>query len=204
MCKELFATIFGIMMIATSVLFVSTSGVAYGYFNNSIFFENFDINLKVMYGCGIGVGIVLFAATFAYFKNPTFCGNYVFTIPLYITMLSLYIAYSQPSQSSRYEQLLDQKWNENSSTLIDLQIRLKCCGWDNATDRGIAGCPFEFESGCSAFFFDYLEPRNQNIFVTSIVMFAFLFVSVIFFIVFSCLEDEENMYEYIFPFNEII
>ena len=198
MCEALFVAIFGIIFISTSVLFVSTSGVAYGYFSNSMLFSNYDFNLKVMYGCGIGIGIVLFGATFAYFCNPTFCCHFVFTIPAFIVMLSIYIACSQPSQSTKYENILDQRWNENLSTLIDLQIKLKCCGWNNASDRGLTVCPFDFESGCSPIFSNYIEPRNHNIFVASIVMFVFLFVSSVFFTVYSCVSGEENMYEVLF------
>lgn len=200
---NIFVTFSTFLLLTASILFVVISGVAYGYMNNSIVFSTGKINFKVLFGCGIGFGFLFFMFVWIYLSNPQFCCHFVLSIPLILMMLILYLVFSAPRSASKYVRNLGEKW-DNSTSIIEYQYKFRCCGWVDENDRGLVNCPFDFESGCRKMLDDYITSRFHEVMVTTSVMLSFFVVSIVFITIFSCdSNNNESMYDYIFPLSEL-
>ena len=170
-----------IEILMSIIIFIVMSGVGFGYLKNDIMRWGPPINMKVMFGCGIGVGLLLIIVIWFFFVYPLLIVHYLLTFPVLISMAALYIVYTQPSEM---EKCLD-AWNAiwNTSLLVtQLQVESRCCGWWNATDRSIPNCHMEYESGCRHVFERYLEPRLFELNMSGIVI-LFLVCSGVVFVV---------------------
>lgn len=198
-CSTL-ATIGFYFIILSSILFVVISGVGYGYMNNDILFSSGAINFRILYGCGIGISLIFFIVIWPYFTNPSFCCHFVLTIPVCLVMFILYLNYSLNSSANKYVKNLGTKW-DNSSQIIEYQYKHSCCGWLSVNDRGLSYCPFDFESGCKSKVENYITGRFKEIMKCTILILTLFVIGVISSTLFTCVEDEENVYEYVFPFD---
>lgn len=186
---------FGYILIMSIILLIVISGIGYMYFKSGIMMNSYDINLRVLFGCGIGVGLILFIIIWIFFGFPKFFLNYFLTFPLTIIMCVLYIFYTRPSKFTQYEMKLSSIWSEGI-VYRRLQMNLQCCGWFNASDRAIKKCPIHFESGCAHVFTNYFKPRIGDIFLSSIVILIINVISVVSLLVmFYCFMEESSFLE---------
>ena len=155
------------------------SGVSYGYFNKDYILANVNVNMKVMFGCGIGVGFLLIIGVFVYLSSTTFFINWILTVPVFIIVSCLYITYTRSGLVSEYLNQYNFIWNPTDKKIIEFQWKHSCCGYENFTDRSIPNCPYSYQSGCRDVIGDYLRPRFYEIFVASITMMILFVVSMI-------------------------
>ena len=94
---------FAYILIMSIILLIVISGIGYKYVDSGLISRSFDINLRVLFGCGIGVGLVLFFIIWIFFGFPRFFLNYFFTFPLTILICVLYIVYTRPSKMIKYD-----------------------------------------------------------------------------------------------------
>lgn len=190
-----FSVIFGYLLIMSIILLTVTSGIGYTYFESGIMAHSIDINLKVLFGCGIGVGLLLFIIIWLFFGFPKFFLNYALTFPLTILMCVLYIYFTSPSKIKQYEKKMSKIWNEGIANRRT-QMIFQCCGWFNASDRAIKKCPIHFESGCAQVFSNYFRPRFSDIFYSSITILIINVISVVFLLViFFGFVEETSFFE---------
>lgn len=177
------------------ILLIVTSGIGYMYFKPGVMSHAIDINLKVLFGCGIGVGLVLFIIIWLFLGFPKFLLNYFFTFPLTIVICALFIYYTSPSKLVKYEEQMSKAWNEGI-VHRRIQMKFQCCGWFNASDRAIKKCPIKFESGCSKVFYKYFKPRLLDIFYSTIVILIINVISiVVLLILYYCFMEESSFLE---------
>jgi hypothetical protein len=183
------------------------SGVGYAYFSSPWFFVNAPVNLKVLFGCGIGVGIFIFCGLWLFvFTTMEFALCHVFsTILAIILMCSLYLAFTARKAPNNMLDAIDKAWKTEDAIdpVASIQWEFECCGWANVTDRAIAACPDNFESGCVQIAEAYLRPRYNDIMVSTIVEFSCFLVPIIYLWVCVCIRREETVAEQIFGLNEM-
>jgi hypothetical protein len=99
---------------------------------------------------------------------------------------------------------IGQKWAEGSvqEAVSGIQWQFHCCGWDNASDRGLAVCPDEFDSGCKTPADEYMRPRFKEILISTSVEFSTLMISLLVLTVCVKLENQENAAELIVGLRE--
>jgi hypothetical protein len=177
------STCFCVILFIGSILFVVMSGVGYAYFSSPWFFVNSHVNLKVLFGCGIGVGIIIFIAIWFYLFQTTecWCCHAIFTVPVIVVMCSLYLAYTVSSATDDMLDVMGENWagSDAQEAVTAIQWQYHCCGWNNASDHGLAVCPDEFESGCRVPADEYLRPRFKEILISTSIEFSTLILSMI-------------------------
>lgn len=201
--ESLFATIFSLILFFSDVLLIVMSGVGYSYFDSDILLGNYRINQRLMFGFGIGVGLIEFFGIILFLADTDFKINYFITIPVFVVMSSLYIAYSRPNYYKKYIDHYNKQWDGNSTKYINFQWKRSCCGYYKFNDRGIPNCPFEFTSGCSFIISDYLKPRFKEIFISSIVVLCLFLISIIGLIIYYYVEDSSSILEDIYILCDI-
>ena len=150
-----------------AVQLIVCSGVGYAYFKSDVLPWNVNVNMKIMFGCGIGVFIILFGLTWVYLIWPEVWLTSLTIMGTYVVVCSLYIVYTRPGMTETYMAGYGQRWD--NSSLVDYQLKHRCCGWESASDRGLPVCPFDFQSGCAAVVRAHLTPRFKEIFAWSVM-----------------------------------
>ena len=168
------------------------SGAGYHYFSQDLLIIDPQINYKVMFGCGIGIGLIFFIGVWIFLTVPRFICNYIVTFPAFIIIISIYIAFLVPSAFSKYMSLWDEKWEDNIESQI-LQIRYKCCGWKNYTDRALEKCQFNAESGCKSIINGYLKPRYNTLLILASLTLGLASVSLIWLILTCSVGGEDDL-----------
>jgi hypothetical protein len=176
------------------ILSVVMSGIGYSYFNSSWIISNPRINTKILFGCGIGLTIGLFCAIWFFFAATKNACNWICTFPLYVMLFGLYLAFTVPSVVDSHLESWGENWQPSLTNIQDLQWENKCCGWKNASDRGLPLCPDNFQSGCADLARAYFEPRVADLLVAFISIFALLVGSVIILVTCTwCVEEEDDI-----------
>ena len=200
-CFNIFALTLCYIAIVASILLIVMSGIGFSYFNNSILIYSPGINMRVLFGCGIGVGILLLFGLVLYLFISSLIIHYILTFPLMIVMCSLYIAYTRESQIDKIIDFFSYLWTESIATR-EFQLTAKCCGWNNATDRSLVLCPMEYESGCKNFLYNFLRPRYNSIFISSIVILCLLVVSLFpLSLIFFIKHDGDSILDFAMPLD---
>lgn len=171
-CNRFVGGITVIVMLLTMILLMVISGMGYQYFKDDIIVGNCYVNMKVMFGCGIGMALFSFLSFWCFMSGPTLCPLiFMVWVPI-ILACSLFIAYTNPSYVEDYVSYIGYEWmsstSELQSTLMTIQFQHECCGWSNFTDRAIPACPMDFASGCESKAREYLTPRMSELFGSSI------------------------------------
>ena len=203
MCEYLAPTIFTLILFFSNILLIVMAGVGYSYFNSDVLISNYQINLKLLFGFGIGVGILELFCVLIFLIFTEFRPNYFITVGIFIIISSLFIVYTRPNYYKKYVDYYNKVWDENSTKIIDFQWTRSCCGYNSFKDRSIPNCPFEFTSGCSSIISDYLQTRFNEIFVASIVTLCLFMISMIFLIIYGIIEDVSSIFEDVYILNEI-
>ena len=190
---SLLATIMMYVNFVMLILLTVISGVGFGYFNTEFSFFNCTINHRLMFGFGIGCGLLLIIFNFVLYVVPFNFFNYIITIPGFIVICALYITYSVDKERDVCLKDGTEEWYNNEAGLIDIQLKYKCCGWENATDHGLVVCPFDYESSCKEIYNKFISPRMDIIFDSAITILVVNLVSWI--VIYGCLfaEDEDNV-----------
>ena len=185
LCFRWLAMLGTVGLLMSIITFIVMSGVAYGYFKNDSMRWGPPVNMKVMFGCGIGVGMLLLIVIWSFFHFPLFFVHYILTFPIFISMSCLYIVYTQPVQIEKCLAAWDMVWDA-SLFLTQFQIENKCCGWWNASDRGISNCHMEYYSGCRDVLKNYLEPRLAELNRSGIFILCLSVISIVFVVGGTC------------------
>ncbi|OHT02089.1 hypothetical protein TRFO_07274 [Tritrichomonas foetus] len=199
-------TLFSLFLLISDVLLMVISGVSYSYFNNEMILRNVTINMKVMFGCGIGLGIAGIIGILLYLSWPEFAFNWIITVPVFLVITILYIVYCRPNIYQKYISDYNEYWNENYSSILTFQWKYQCCGYNNASDRAISNCPFEFESGCTSKIEDYLKRHLQEIFIAAILMCGLFAISIIVLTIYYCVHstyDSSTLFEEIYLIGDL-
>jgi hypothetical protein len=198
-----FVSLFAAVFLCSGILFIVMSGIGYSYFYNDWVISYPTVNAKLLFGCGIGVGIYLLCAyMFFLFQTRNYC-NWFVTFPVSIVMLGLYLGYTSPNTKDKYLSSWERDWNPSLPLFTQIQLEHECCGWTNASDRGIERCPDDFESGCEPLARQYIEARLHDLFVSFIVILSLITVSVCTMLIGTWCEDEEVIAECCVLLNEI-
>lgn len=179
------------------IIFTVISGMGYQYFKEDLIIGNCYVNMKVMFGCGIGLSLGFIMGLVGYCACPgNFCCNFLFWGPMFV-LCALYITYTRPSLVDVYTEYYGDLWDEDNAELdlMAIQFHHKCCGWENATDRGLVACPYDYVSGCSNTVREYLLPRMDEIFVCSIVTLSVATVAAITLFILTSVSGEEDFFE---------
>ena len=192
-CARIIVFFMVILMWIGGILLVVCSGVAYSYFKSDLLLSVVNVNLKIMFGCGIGAFIILLGLQWFYLIWPEVWLTSLTIMGTYVVICSLYIVYTRPSMTDTYLDRYNGLWKEDDPEITSFQFHHKCCGWINATDRGIPICPFEFASGCAGVIEDYLGVRFKEIFIWTIVGFALIMLTWIVTLPVTLCSDEPNV-----------
>ena len=187
--KLLFYAIDIFFLLLSFILLIVGSGVGYMYFNNDIFVIPAKYNYKVFFLCSLCFGIITFFGVWIFLFCPKIIWNYVVTFPIFFILLIIFVYFSYPANLSKYFDGWDNKWNDTFE-IRSLQIKQKCCGWVNFSDRGLNPCPPTFFSGCKPLLEAYLKPRLQEVFIFGLLsIFLGLITSIPLFIYCSRTKD---------------
>lgn len=201
--ESVVATIFTILLFFSNILLIVMAGVGYSYFNSDMLLSNYQINLKLLFAFGIGVGILELVGIILFLAITDFKLNYILTIPVFLVLSILMIVYTRPNYYKKYVDHYGHEWNENSTKYISFQWKKNCCGYYRFDDRGIPNCPFEFTSGCSNIISDYLKIRFEEIFIANIVTLLLFVTSVVALIIYSVVEDVTSIFEDVYLISDI-
>ena len=201
--ENIFATIFTILLFFSGVILIVMAGVGYSYFNSDIFLANYQINQKLLFGFGIGVGIVELLGIILFLAATELRFNYFLTIGVFTLISTLFIVYTRPNYYKKYIDFYDKKWDANSTKYINFQWRKSCCGYYRFDDRGIPNCPFEFTSGCYKIISDYMKPRFNEIFIAIITTLCLFIISIVCLIIYSIVEDVSSIFEDVYILCDI-
>lgn len=180
------------------------SGIGFRYFSLPIVVFNVGINLKLLYGCGIGVALGLFIGMWIFLFFTKFPCNFAVTLPLYLLMCILYMVFSLPSRTDKTLEYWAQHIGEKPDAFQDIQYQYKCCGWKHYNDTGLPVCPYDFTSGCESVVKDYFQPRYKELFISSILMMIVFTVSFVVIIVYVCIEDSDAVISDVLLLENII
>ena len=201
--ESVVATIFTISLLFSNILLIVMAGVGYSYFNSDILLSNYKINLKLLFGFGIGVGILELVGIILFLAVTDFKLNYILTIPVFVLMSILFIVFTRPNYYKKYIDYYNRTWDSNSSKCINFQWTRSCCGYYRFDDRGIPNCPYEFTSGCSSIVSDYLKNHFNEIFFANSTTLCLFAVSIIVLIVYSKVEDVSSILEDVYLIGDI-
>ncbi|OHT05822.1 hypothetical protein TRFO_26326 [Tritrichomonas foetus] len=203
---SILVTFFALVLISTIVVFTVMSGIGYSYFSDQIFTLHSSANLKVMFGCGIGVGIISFSLVWIYFIFPRARANYFFIFPPILIFLTSYLIFTMPSEKTSFVRRISRSWREPNQLMVLklIQYQHECCGWMNYSDYGIDPCPRSYESGCEAYIDAFLTPRYNEIFLSSQLMLCLFVISVSMLTVYTLCTGSESIIENIILLNNII
>lgn len=194
MIRGISAIICVFILLTSFLLLIVMSGVGYSYFHHEILRFLDKNNMDVLFGCGIGVGIILFIVVWLFLAFPKIFIHYVLTFPIFLMMCILYIVYTVPEKNTEdFLVKINRLWIE-SVYVRKIQLLNRCCGWFNATDRGLTNCPYDYDSGCFNKFRDFIHPRLKEMFISSIVMLLFCSISLVGLLINLCTTDEENFF----------
>lgn len=172
-----------VMMLVHCVLsFVVLSGWAYESFYSDGIQYFFRIRMNVLFGCGIGVSILVFCAIWFFIYHPRFLIHYILTIPSVIIVLAHYIEYTGSDDIDNCIASFDKMW-PTVATFSKFQVASQCCGWWNATDRGLTNCPMWYKSGCAPLVRKHVAHKFSEIRTWSIFILVVFISSVIIFTV---------------------
>ncbi|OHS99138.1 hypothetical protein TRFO_34492 [Tritrichomonas foetus] len=157
------------VQLSSAIILIVMSGISYNYFSNEILIFSPKLQHHIFFGCGIGVGFVVFIGLWIFLFFPKTIYNYIVTFPLLLILPCVYLYFSQPGSSSQFIKDWDQQWSVDLIETEMLQKKNKCCGWKNYTDKSLYPCPINFVSGCQQVVTDYLDPRFHEIFIFSCV-----------------------------------
>ena len=151
-------TIIAVYLLLTScIILLVISGVAYGWVKQSdLLLVTVDMDYRLLFGIGIGVSLVCFIGIWLFFAIPSLKLNFIVTFPLLYVVPCVYLYFASPSAVNRYLRIFDLMWDETLLSVEDLQMKYGCCGWQNATDRALSPCPYNYESGCANLVSHYL------------------------------------------------
>jgi hypothetical protein len=207
MSESVLSTCCCLILFIASILFIVMSGVGYAYFSSPWFFVNATVNLKVLFGCGIGIGILVFLGLWLYLLITSECAlcHVLTTIPAFILMCSLYLAFTTGKAPNNMLDAIDEAWATEDAVdkVASIQWQFECCGWANATDRALVVCPDNFESGCKQVAEEYMKPRYNDVMVSTIVEFSFFLVPIVFLWVCACIRHEDAVAEQIFGLSDL-
>jgi hypothetical protein len=190
-CFIMFMTYVFVLAITLAVVM---SGIGFGYFNDPWIISNPSINTKVLFGCGIGLTIGLWLGSWLFIFDTKNACTYLCTFPLYLMIFGLYIAYITPAAVNRHMESWESHWEPSLTAIQELQRERQCCGWNNASDRGLDICPDHFDSGCAGLAKEYFEPRLEDLFISFVLILSILVVSIVLLLVCTCcVEDEDDI-----------
>ena len=89
------------------------SGVGYHFFSQDFLIIDAQINYKVMFGCGIGIGIIFFVGIWFFLTVPRFICHYILTFPSFFIIVSVYIGFLVPGAFDNYISKWDENWEDN-------------------------------------------------------------------------------------------
>ena len=170
---------FSIMMLFHCVLsFVVLSGWAYESFSSDGIQYFFRIRMNVLFGCGISVSILAFCALWFFIYHPKFLIHYILTIPSVIIVLAHYLAYTGSEEIDTCIESFDKLW-PTVATFSKFQVSNQCCGWWNASDRGLTNCPIRYKSGCAPLVRELVAHKFSEIRTWSIFILTAFVISAI-------------------------
>ena len=199
MGESIAATFMAYVNFLSIILLTVMCGVGYSYFKQDIFFTNCDINHKVFFGCGIGVGIILFFLNFWVYVDPIFLSSLI-TIPGFIVIVCIFITYTTPKEKDVCISKHQNKWYSQQTGFYNFQIHYQCCGWTNSSDHGIELCPSTFESSCRDVLNNYIEPRMDRLLTGACMVLVFMVISYVALFVISYIELESDFCALMFSF----
>ena len=176
----------------SSVLLIVMSGVGYYNFTNEILIIQGKINFSTLFGIGIFISIIFFIGIWFFLLVPKFLCHYLITFPSFTIILSFFIAFTTYNEFDDYLKIWGENWNDNLQTQ-SLQMKNKCCGWFNYSDRGLDPCPFFFDSGCFNIISNFLKPRYEEILISSLITLIIGLVSFVGLIIHCAIDGEDEL-----------
>jgi len=136
----------------------------YNFFTDEILFTKCNFNRPLLSLITAGSAPIIFGLLFLFIEDTKSTANYVITFPSYLTLLFLFWYNTTTSSLDRCMSRYSSDWSVG--VLVNekpFEFVYHCCGWENYTDRGVAVCPFDYESGCLKIIKSYLSPRMEEI-----------------------------------------
>lgn len=174
------------------VFLLGLSGAGYGYFNSDYVFTNCQINYRIMFGCGIGVAMLLLLAVNSYFAFSKW-GHYFTTFVFTLAIGIVYLVFT--TSTTKCVTHHEKVWYSTDTGVTDFQLKHNCCGWLNSSDHALSNCPFNFDSGCKTVMANYLAPRVKQIFIGTILFLILTFGSLMFSCILTFVLDIDSIYE---------
>lgn len=205
MASSIIVTTFTYFLLTSTILFTVISGVGFNYFSSQLLFTKFIVNLKGIFGFGIGIGIVLFFMVWTFLFFPNFICNWFFTFPLAIGMILVYLIFSLPVSQQGLINKAEEQWRNslNEEVVKRIQYQFECCGWSNMTDNGINPCPISFDSCCLNVFESYIKPRFHEIYISTIFMLIGFALSILILSIYARIMNSESLIENVFLLNSL-
>jgi hypothetical protein len=171
-------------LLSSSVLLIVMSGIGYQYFSSDLLIFRSSIGYHLLFGCGIGLSILIFIGIWGFMLVPRWKIHYFLTFPALWIQIFVYIWACSPSSCQQYIKDWSGQWLASSLVVQKLEIQYECCGWVNASDRGLLPCPSTFQSGCIQIVTDYLESRTEELLAAALaVLFTTLASAIALFVV---------------------
>jgi hypothetical protein len=209
MGESICASFFTFVLFFGALTTLVMSGVGFHYFQNPWVLSggrNNLINIKILFGCGIGLSFIILISIIVFLLSTKPICNTLWLLSLVALTCSLYISFTTSGSCDRFLHNWDTGWDDADlqATVFSLQWENGCCGWTNASDRGVMFCPDEFESGCARVAGAYLRPRFHEVFVAAIVCLTLIYVSVgVIAVCTICVEQENSPRDVIFVLSDI-
>lgn len=174
----------------SSIILTVMMGVSYSFFNNEMIIYSPKLNYKILYGFGIGIGILCFIGFSIFLLAPSLKVVSFIVFPAFFLFSLIILFVNIPHSAEKFVDNWNNVWKESLETEI-FQMKQKCCGWFNESDRGLEICPMNFIPGCSNVLQNYLKPRFKEIFVAMIVILSLGLIST--FVLFAIYSSEKKL-----------
>ena len=157
------------LLFLCSAVLIVMSGVSYGRFSSDLLIYSSKIKYHIVFGIGIGVSFIVFFGLIVLLFFPKLKYNFFVTFPLLLIIPASYIYLSYPNSADRFLSNWDNDWKVSIES-EGLQVKQRCCGWNNLTDRALDPCPELFVSGCRKIVYNYLDSRFTELFYCSCII----------------------------------
>lgn len=194
MGESILATIFSISLLVSGIIVLVMSGIGVKYFSSDILMHNYLVNLKILFGCGIAIGILEVAGILFFLLATPLLFHFIVTIPVFVIFNIVLISFSRPNIEDKYIRYYSDNWHLYDN--ISYQYAHSCCGFWDFSDRGLNDCPFDFSSGCYHVISEYLQPRFKEVFageVFGLCLFAVSFIILI--LAYKIIDEEDTIFD---------
>lgn len=182
--------IFSYVLLCSAVILTVTMGSAFSLFRSDVIIYTAKLNYRILYGFGIGVGILCFVGFAVFLLLPSLKAVSFIVFPVFFIFSLIVLIVNLPHSAQRFVDSWGSAWSPSLETEA-FQMQQRCCGWRSEADRGLERCPLRFVSGCADVLLRQLKPRFSEVMAAMIVVLALGLVSG--FVLFAIYSSEKKL-----------